>query len=76
MMLSAKDVADHLGCDAKTFRRFVRKMNGGTIGKGNRYAFDASDLDAIASRFDAWRKGANVVIVRFDDDASEGDDVA
>lgn len=72
-MLSAKDVANHLGTDAKTFRRFVRKMNGGTIGKGNRYGFDPADVDAIAARFDAWRKGANVVIVRFDDDAEGGD---
>ena len=72
-MLSAKDVASMIGTDAKTFRRFVRKMNGGTIGKGNRYGFDADDVDAIAARFDAWRKGANVVIVRFDDDDVEGD---
>lgn len=72
--MDAKAMAQACETDAKTFRRFVRShlrsIGAETAGKGGRYVFDEGDVDAIIARFDAWRKGSKVTIVRFD----EGDD--
>lgn len=71
--LSAKDVAQALDVDAKTFRRFVRsyvKSNGGTIGddtpgRGGRYAFAEDEMQAIRDAFGAWRTHRSGMHVSF-----------
>ena len=69
--MDAKAMAALCETDAKTFRRFVRShlraIGAETAGKGGRYVFDEGDADAIIARFDAWRKGSKVTIVRFDE---------
>jgi len=80
--LSAKDVAIQLDVDAKTFRRFVRayvKRLGGTIGadtpgRGGRYAFDESEMDAIRDAFIAWRTTRSGMHVSFVSADESGDD--
>ena len=68
--LTAGQLAEYCETDAKTFRRFVRKMQGGTIGVGNRYAFKASEADAIKALFDEWRKGRGQrVMITFVDES-------
>lgn len=61
--LSAADVAEALGTDAKTFRRFVRasvRAQGGSVGTDTpgsrgRYAFSSADVPALGEAFEAWR---------------------
>lgn len=79
--LSAKDVAMLLDVDAKTFRRFVRsyvKRVGGVIGedtpgRGGRYAFDESEMDAIRDAFNAWRTTRSGMLISFVSDDEDGD---
>lgn len=78
IFMSAKAVADELGVDAKTFRRFMRKAvtaDGGIVGtdtpgSGGRYAIASSDLAIIRKRFDAWNAtGGKRVVTLLDPDA-------
>lgn len=79
--MTAKEMAEAIGTDGKTFRRCVRslfKAAGGSVGtdtpgRGRRYAFKASETDVWQARFDAWRKGPNVMLVSFADLISDID---
>ena len=60
--LSTKEVAEQLGTDARTLRKFLRHETteaGGTIGedtpgKGGRYSLEARSVKGLQKRFDAW----------------------
>jgi hypothetical protein len=60
--LSAKEVAEKLETDARTFRKFIRsevKAAGGEVGvdtpgKGKRYVFEAKEINGLRKRFSAW----------------------
>jgi len=58
-LLGAKEVATHVGTDAKTLRQFFRsgKSTFTAVGAGGRYEFKASDVDKIKAEFDAWKAG-------------------
>lgn len=48
--LSAKDLAEKLGTDSKTARRFLRKQGMG-VGQGNRYEIDPRSLNRLTKEF-------------------------
>lgn len=60
--LTAKEVAEKLETDARTFRKFVRsevKAAGGEVGvdtpgKGKRYSFESKEISGLKKRFSAW----------------------
>lgn len=56
--LSAKEVAEKFGTDARTVRKFLRKNaeNDGveTPGKGGRWGIEAKKVASLQKRFDAW----------------------
>jgi hypothetical protein len=60
--LTAKEVAEKLETDARTFRKFVRsevKAAGGEVGvdtpgKGKRYSFESKEISGLKKRFHAW----------------------
>lgn len=81
--LTAKEVAERLETDARTFRKFVRsevKANGGEVGvdtpgKGKRYSFESKEISGLKKRFAAWdearRTATQEAEVEETDDASE-----
>lgn len=50
-LITPKDLAIMCDTDAKTMRRFMRSLTDGRVGKGGRWAIEASDVDAIVSAF-------------------------
>jgi hypothetical protein len=81
--VTVKHVAEVIGTDAKSLRRFMRShvtRIGGTVGvdtpgRGGRYAIDESEIDAIAEAFNAWRarNGGAMLFTLADDAGEEGD---
>lgn len=53
--LSAKEAANKLGVDARTFRKFLRSKYG-KIGQGNRWLIEADEFGALKDEFEAWHK--------------------
>lgn len=53
--LSAKDVAEKLDTDAKTFRVFLRAASIPKDETTNRYVFSAKDLPKLKKQFNEWR---------------------
>jgi predicted SprT family Zn-dependent metalloprotease len=55
---SAPELAEQLGVDAKTLRRFLRE-NGSfrNPGSGARYTFTASEAKSVEKAFNSWRSG-------------------
>ena len=56
--LSTKAVAEALGTDPKTLRRFLRSSTSmvGRVGQGSRYTFTKTEVTALKKRFAAWSK--------------------
>lgn len=56
-LLGAKEVAAHIGTDAKTLRQFFRsgKSSFQAVGAGGRYEFNEVDLPKIKAEFDGWK---------------------
>lgn len=54
---SAKQVANRIGTDAKTFRKWLRSTASPyqAVGQGQRYDFPKADLPKIAKQFHAWK---------------------
>lgn len=54
---SAKQIANRIGTDAKTFRKWLRSPNSPykAVGQGQRYEFPKSDLRKIDKQFHAWK---------------------
>lgn len=55
-MLTAKQAASMLGTDGRTLRKFLRSKHG-TVGQGQRWAIDASDMDQLKADFTEWASG-------------------
>lgn len=56
--MNSADVANELGTDAKTLRRFIRQdPTYRNAGAGGRYTFEASDMATLRKRFAAWQDG-------------------
>ena len=53
--LSAKEVAQELGTDARTVRKFLRKTYG-TIGQGNRWNIQRKEIAKLRKAFNEWAK--------------------
>lgn len=56
-LLGAKEVATHIGTDAKTLRQFFRsgKSSFTAVGAGGRYEFSEADLPKIKAEFEGWK---------------------
>ena len=62
--LTVKEVAETLGTDGRTLRKFLRsevKESGGTVGvdtpgKGKRYSIPAGQVKGLTKRFNAWNE--------------------
>src|SRR5688500_37512 len=56
--LTAKELAEKLGTDGRTVRKFLRsdaRSNGSeTPGKGPRWVIEANQVRSLQKRFDAW----------------------
>jgi deoxyribodipyrimidine photolyase-like uncharacterized protein len=46
-----KDVAEKLGIDAKSFRRWLRRQTADRAGKGGRWVFDAETVEALVAAY-------------------------
>lgn len=55
--MTPTEVAAEIGTDPKTFRKFLRSLTPNRAGKGGRWNIDASDVDALADRFQDWKSG-------------------
>lgn len=57
--MNSREVADRLGTDARTLRRFLRdpKSTFQAVGSGGRYEFTENDLPALEKRFKVWLEG-------------------
>lgn len=60
--MTPKEIAAALDTDPKTCRRFLRSLTTERAGKGGRWAIDASMIDEIADRFDAYRNRTTATI--------------
>lgn len=56
-IMSTKQVAEELGTDQKTLRKFFRSEDSPVerVGQGNRYAVTRGELKRISKAFGAWR---------------------
>lgn len=55
--LTTKEVAEELGTDPKTFRRFLRSADSPVtpVGQGNRYGIERRQLRTLTKAFNAWQ---------------------
>lgn len=53
--LSAKEVAQELGTDARTVRKFLRKQYG-NVGQGNRWGIERKEVAGLKKAFKEWAK--------------------
>lgn len=58
--MDSRAVADALGTDPKTLRRFLRSPSSSVepVGSGGRYVFNADDLPTIKAEFKSWMQVA------------------
>jgi transposase-like protein len=62
--LTVKEIAEKIGTDARTLRKFLRfeaKENGGKVGedtpgKGGRYQIEANKVPSLTKRFATWQE--------------------
>jgi len=52
---STREVADKLGTDPHTLRRYLRAKSLG-VGAGNRYTLAPAQVPALQKSFNAWKK--------------------
>jgi hypothetical protein len=77
--LSAKAVAQMLGTDGRTLRKFLR-LKFGKVGHGNRWVIDPEDVDDIRRGFEEFNKPkptkeVKVLLAASDDEADEVEDL-
>lgn len=55
--MSTKEVAEELGTDQKTLRKFFRSEDSPVerVGQGNRYAVTRAELKRISKAFSVWQ---------------------
>ena len=72
--MTPKELANELGTDPKTVRKFLRSLSSERPGKGGRWAISTADLDAIKTRFENWNSTKATVfsIDEVDDTDAEG----
>lgn len=78
--LSAKQVAQLLGTDGRTFRKFLRSQRG-KVGQGNRWAIDPNEVEDLRKGFEAFNKPkapveAKVIVPEIDEDDDVFEDLA
>jgi hypothetical protein len=58
-VMTTKEVAEELGTDSKTLRKFFRsdKCEIEPVGQGKRYAITPDDIDELRTAFDLWANG-------------------
>ena len=62
--LTVKEVAEMIGTDGRTLRKFLRhevteaggKVGEDTPGKGGRYSLESTKVKQLQKRFDAWNE--------------------
>lgn len=57
MNITPKDLAEMLGTDPKTVRKFLRSLTPERAGKGGRWAIDSELVPELETLFDSWTKG-------------------
>lgn len=70
-VMTTAEVADELGTDPKTLRKFFRSDACDTVtpvGQGKRYAITPDDIDDLRVAFDAWSSGKAKKADAVDDD--------
>lgn len=53
--VSTREIAEKLGADPRTVRRFLRSHDKG-VGRGKRYEFTRGQLTTLQKQFAAWSK--------------------
>ena len=74
--LTVKEVAEKMGTDGRTLRKFLRhqvKESGGTVGedtpgKGGRYAIEAKKVAKLQRDFAAWNEARRAPVATDDED--------
>ena len=77
--LTVKEVAEQLGTDGRTLRKFLRHEAteaGGTIGedtpgKGGRYSLEARSVKGLQKRFDLWSAARKTSATETESDTEE-----
>ena len=52
--LTPKELANELGTDPKTVRKFLRSLSSERPGKGGRWAIPTDMVDDLKDRFETW----------------------
>lgn len=54
--ITTTELADKLGTDGRTLRKFLRSENGlnTRVGKGHRWSIEAKQVRSLTKRFTAW----------------------
>lgn len=68
-VMTTSDVADELGTDPKTLRKFFRseQCDIEPVGQGKRYAITPDDIDDLRTAFDLWANGKAKKATKADD---------
>lgn len=61
--MTPAELAEILGTDPKTCRKFLRSMVPDRAGKGGRWALDRSQTEIFVRRFASWKLGRTTVLV-------------
>lgn len=58
--LSTKEIAEKLGTDPRTLRKFLRSKQSGVeaVGQGKRYTISQRSVKSLATKFEKWSKEA------------------
>lgn len=70
--ISPKELANELGTDPKTVRKFLRSLSADRPGKGGRWAIPTDMVEELTDRFSTW--STNQATVFSIDEVDEGDE--
>lgn len=65
--MTPAELADALGTDPKTCRKFLRSITPDRAGKGGRWVLDSDQTEMFARRFESWKLGRSTVFVLEDE---------
>lgn len=60
--MTPKELAQELGTDPKTARKFLRSLTTDRAGKGGRWVIDPADLPALQERFANWNSRSTTTL--------------
>lgn len=66
--MTPSELAEALGTDPKTCRKFLRSITPDRAGKGGRWVLDSDQTEMFARRFASWKLGRSTVFVLSDED--------